>query len=381
MSTPTTVNGIDELKALIGQTIGPSDWREVTQEDIDKFADVSGDHQWIHVDVERAKTESPFGTTIAHGNLTLCLCDSFRDQLFKAESGFKMGINYGWNKVRYTAPVPSGARIRASLETLSVDEKGDGWYQLEQKWTVEIEGQEKPALLRSRRKAARLAPPRGPILGGVATEAPDRITEQRRALPNGPGVYLFRDAKGKVLYVGKARSLRKRVASHFSKPGGRGATDMIATIADIDFIATETEAEALLAEQEFIKRHRPVYNVRLRDDKSYPYIGISMDEDFPRIYFTRERHRKNRVYFGPFSNAKRVRETLDLLGKVFMYRTCDGPQPGRARAAPASTTTSSAARRPAWATSRRRSTARTSRRSSTSSRAATATSRRASTRG
>src|SRR5215207_6781369 len=99
MSTPTIVNGIDELKALIGQTIGPSD------------------HQWIHVDVERAKSESPFGTTIAHGNLTLCLCDSFRDQLFKAEQGFKMGINYGWNKVRYTAPVPSGARIRASLET------------------------------------------------------------------------------------------------------------------------------------------------------------------------------------------------------------------------------------------------------------------------
>ena len=146
MSTPTTVNGIDELKALIGQRIGPSDWREVTQEDIDKFADVSGDHQWIHVDVERAKKESPFGTTIAHGNLTLCLCDSFRDQLFKAESGFKMGINYGWNKVRYTSPVPAGARIRATLETLEVDDKGGGWYQLVQKWTVEIEGQEKPAL-------------------------------------------------------------------------------------------------------------------------------------------------------------------------------------------------------------------------------------------
>ncbi|HEY7455157.1 MAG TPA: excinuclease ABC subunit UvrC [Thermoleophilaceae bacterium] len=168
----------------------------------------------------------------------------------------------------------------------------------------------------------------------MATEAPDRITEQRRALPDGPGVYIFRDSQGKVLYVGKARSLRKRVASHFSKPGGRGATEMVGQIADIDFIATETEAEALLAEQEFIKRHRPVFNVRLRDDKSYPYIGISLDEDFPRIYFTRERHRKNRVYFGPFSNAKRVRETLDLLGKVFMYRTCDGPQPGRASGSP-----------------------------------------------
>src|SRR5688572_28644055 len=123
----------------------------------------------------------------------------------------------------------------------------------------------------------------------VATEAPDRITEQRRALPNGPGVYIFRDARRKVLYVGKARSIRKRVASHFSKPGGRGATDMVAQIADIDFIATETEAEALLAEQEFIKRHRSVFNVLLRDDKSYPFIGISMDEGFPCIYFTREK--------------------------------------------------------------------------------------------
>jgi len=141
--TPTTVNGIDELKELVGQTIGPSDWRELTQEDIDKFAEVSGDHQWIHVDVERAKTESPFGTTIAHGNLTLCLLDSFRAQLFRSD-GFKMGINYGWNKVRYTAPVPSGARIRASLETQSVDDVGNGWYQLVQKWTVEIEGQGKP---------------------------------------------------------------------------------------------------------------------------------------------------------------------------------------------------------------------------------------------
>ena len=138
-----TVNGIDELKALVGETTGPSDWREVTQADIDKFADVSGDHQWIHVDVERAKSDSPFGTTIAHGNLTLSMVDGFRDQLFRSE-GFKMGVNYGWNKIRFPAPVPSGTRIRASLETLSVDEVGDGWYQLVQRWTVEAEGNEKP---------------------------------------------------------------------------------------------------------------------------------------------------------------------------------------------------------------------------------------------
>jgi excinuclease ABC subunit C len=158
----------------------------------------------------------------------------------------------------------------------------------------------------------------------------ERLKEQRRALPDAPGVYLFRDAKRKVLYVGKARSIRKRVGGHFSRP----RADMVAHVQDIEFIATETEAEALLAEQEFIKRHRPVFNVRLRDDKSYPYIGISLDEDYPRIYFTRERHKRGRVYFGPFSNAKRVRETLDLLGKVFQYRTCDGPEPGRASGSP-----------------------------------------------
>jgi acyl dehydratase len=141
--TITTVNGIDELKALVGETIGPSGWREVTQADIDKFADVSGDHQWIHVDVERAKNESPFGVTIAHGNLTLSMVDGFRDQLFRSE-GFKMGVNYGWNKIRFPAPVPSGTRIRANLETVSVDDVGNGWYQLVQRWTVEAEGNEKP---------------------------------------------------------------------------------------------------------------------------------------------------------------------------------------------------------------------------------------------
>src|SRR5919198_3817169 len=161
-----------------------------------------------------------------------------------------------------------------------------------------------------------------------------RIAEQRRAIPDAPGVYLFRDSKRRVLYVGKAKSLKKRVASHFSKTGARGSVDMVAQIADIEFIATETEAEALLAEQEFIKRYRPLFNVRLRDDKSYPYIGISLDEEFPRIYFTREKHRRGRVYFGPYSNAKRVRETLDLLGKVFQHRTCEGPEPGRASGSP-----------------------------------------------
>jgi acyl dehydratase len=139
-----TVNGIEEFKGLVGQTIGPSEWREVTQDEINRFAEVSGDDQWIHVDVERAKTESPFGTTVAHGNLTLAMIDGFRPGLMES-SGFKMGVNYGWNKVRFPTPVPAGSRIRGSVETLAVDEVGGGWYQITQKWTVEVEGSEKPA--------------------------------------------------------------------------------------------------------------------------------------------------------------------------------------------------------------------------------------------
>jgi excinuclease ABC subunit C len=166
------------------------------------------------------------------------------------------------------------------------------------------------------------------------TSRDERLRGQRRSLPDSPGVYLFKDAAGKVLYVGKAKSIRKRVGGHFSKPGTRGAADMVAQIAEIEFVVTQTEAEALLAEQNFIKRHRPRFNIRLRDDKSYPYIGISLDEEYPRIYFTRERHRRNRAYFGPFSSAKRVRETLDLLGKVFQYRTCEGKEPGRQSGSP-----------------------------------------------
>jgi acyl dehydratase len=138
-----TANGIDELKGLIGQEVGPSEWREVTQELINTFAEVSGDDQWIHVDVERAKTESPFGTTIAHGNLTLSLIDGFRLDLIKSE-GFALGVNYGWNKVRFPAPVPIPARLRATAEAISVEEVGDGWWQIVTRFVVEIEGGEKP---------------------------------------------------------------------------------------------------------------------------------------------------------------------------------------------------------------------------------------------
>jgi excinuclease ABC subunit C len=167
-----------------------------------------------------------------------------------------------------------------------------------------------------------------------------KLAERRRELPDAPGVYVFRDRAGDALYVGKANSIRKRVNSHFAGKGaGRGAglggtAELIDRTESIETLVTNTEAEALLAEQSFIKRYRPRFNIRLRDDKSYPYVGVSLDEEFPRVYFTRERHRPNRAYFGPFSSAKRVRETLDLLGKLFQYRTCEGPEPGRRSGVP-----------------------------------------------
>jgi excinuclease ABC subunit C len=165
----------------------------------------------------------------------------------------------------------------------------------------------------------------------------NRLAEQRRTLPDKPGVYLFRDAKGRVIYVGKAKSVRKRVASHFSKaqvPSSPGHAEMVASVEGIDCLVVASEAEALLAEQSFIKQYRPRFNIRLRDDKSYPFIAISLDEDFPRVYFTRERHRSGRTYFGPYSSAKRVRSTLEVLAKVFMYRSCTGPEPGRRSGSP-----------------------------------------------
>jgi excinuclease ABC subunit C len=160
------------------------------------------------------------------------------------------------------------------------------------------------------------------------------LSEQRRNLPDSPGVYLFRDEKGKVIYVGKAKSIRKRVGGHFSNRVTRGDTQMVDLAESIDFVSVNTEAEALLTEQEFIKRFKPRFNIRLRDDKSYPYIAISMDEEFPRVYFTRERHRRDRLYFGPYSSAKRTRSTLDTLGKIFMYRSCNGAVPGRRTGSP-----------------------------------------------
>jgi acyl dehydratase len=134
------------MQELLGQEIGPSEWRTVDQAMINDFAEISGDDQWIHVDVERAEKESPFGTTIAHGNLTLSLVDGFRTSLISS-SGFALGVNYGWNKIRFPAPVPAGSRVRARAEVVSVDEVGGGWWQVVTRFTLEVEGSEKPCFV------------------------------------------------------------------------------------------------------------------------------------------------------------------------------------------------------------------------------------------
>ena len=170
---------------------------------------------------------------------------------------------------------------------------------------------------------------------------------QLSRLPDAPGVYVYRDAGDEVLYVGKAKSLRKRVRSYFQAPvgpeSGPGAAEvpgpkiglhpkiaeMVSRIDRLEFVVTGSETEALILEGNLVKAHRPPFNIRLRDDKSYPYIAISLDEAYPRVYFTRERHRRDRRYFGPFSNASNVRETLNLIGKIFPSRPCEGPEPGR----------------------------------------------------
>ncbi len=133
-----------------------------------------------------------------------------------------------------------------------------------------------------------------------------------------------------VLYVGKAKSLRSRVRSYFHGADGRqGVRQLVERVERIEIIVTQSEAEALHLEQNLIKRHRPQFNVRLRDDKSYPYIAVTVADEFPRVMFTRERHRRGVVYFGPYASAKKVRETLEVLNRVFQFRPCEGPQPGR----------------------------------------------------
>jgi len=148
-ATEKTITSIDELKAMIGQEMGVSEWVEMTQDRVNAFADVTGDHQWIHVDVERAKA-SPLGGPIAHGFLTLSMLPVLRQQGWqgvRTDLKAKMGLNYGLNRVRFISPVHVGKRIRMRSKLLSVEEVQPNVYQMISENTVEIEGQEKPAMV------------------------------------------------------------------------------------------------------------------------------------------------------------------------------------------------------------------------------------------
>lgn len=139
----TTINGLDELRDAVGRDLGTSEWLEITQERVDTFAEATGDHQWIHVDVERAKSESPFGGPIAHGYLTLSLTNLFLPQVVDV-TGVSSGVNYGVDKVRFPAAVRVGSRVRANVRLESTAEVTGG-VQTTMLITVELEGSEKPA--------------------------------------------------------------------------------------------------------------------------------------------------------------------------------------------------------------------------------------------
>jgi excinuclease ABC subunit C len=158
----------------------------------------------------------------------------------------------------------------------------------------------------------------------------------RSHLPTSPGVYIFKDSEGAVLYVGKAKNIRSRVASYFTRSGdGRPKiAELRERVRQIDFIATRTETEALVLEANLIKRHRPRFNASLRDDKSYPYIVITLGDEYPRVFATRSSHDPRHRYFGPFPSAGGVHATLDVLNKTFPFRKCRGPEPGRRSGVP-----------------------------------------------
>jgi excinuclease ABC subunit C len=156
------------------------------------------------------------------------------------------------------------------------------------------------------------------------SELSSELQATLNALPHKPGIYLFKDAEDVILYVGKATSLYNRVRSYFGDPGDLSPKNraLVAKIHHIEFIVVANEVEALILENEYIKRHQPRYNIRLRDDKNYPFIKVSLTEDFPRVYRVRSFRQDGNRYFGPYTNSGAVDSTLDLLNKLFPYRTC-----------------------------------------------------------
>jgi excinuclease ABC subunit C len=152
------------------------------------------------------------------------------------------------------------------------------------------------------------------------------LLEKAKCLPLSPGVYLFYDLQGSILYVGKSRALRNRVLSYFQNRGKHPAKTerLVSGVADFQTIVTSSEAEALILENEKIKLHQPKFNIRLKDDKDYPYIRLSLGEDYPRLSFARRKEKKNDTsrYFGPYSSSGSVRNAIDTANKLFLLPTC-----------------------------------------------------------
>lgn len=162
------------------------------------------------------------------------------------------------------------------------------------------------------------------------------VKEQVKKIPNRPGVYIYRSASGEVIYVGKAKSLRKRVQNYFHSPRALpfNVRYLIDEIASLEFIITDNEMEALILECNLIKKHRPKYNINLKDDKKYPFIAITVNDSFPRVFFTRKIVRDGPLYFGPFTSAKAVRRTIKSIQTLFPIRNCKGPRPGKSTGTP-----------------------------------------------
>ncbi len=193
------------------------------------------------------------------------------------------------------------------------------------------------------------------------------LEEKIDQVPERPGVYLYKDAKAQVIYIGKAASLRSRVRSYFQESRARDPkTDaLVGQIRDVDYIVTGNELEALILESNLVKKHRPRYNIILRDDKHYPFLRLTANEDFPRLVVARRVQKDGAAYFGPFYPATAMRQTLRLVRQLFPLRTCGSRSTARFLGR-ACSTTSTAATPPARAGRRARGTRRPSARSSAS---------------
>ncbi|HSG99024.1 MAG TPA: GIY-YIG nuclease family protein, partial [candidate division Zixibacteria bacterium] len=154
---------------------------------------------------------------------------------------------------------------------------------------------------------------------------PEIVRDKLKALPDRPGVYQFRNARGKTIYIGKAKSLRNRVRTYFQ---ARGAADaktavMIAQVADIELVVTDSEIEALILEANLVREHKPRYNILLKDDKHFPYIKVTVNEPFPRVLIVRRVFKDGARYFGPYTSAAGMRKSVKFICKLFKIRTCD----------------------------------------------------------